>query len=452
MITVPAYQGKKVGVFGLARSGLAAVHSLVASGAHVCAWDDNSSAREKVRGYAVDLYSLDFAGLDAFVLAPGVPLTHPEPHPLVVKANAASVPVICDMDVFQAARQTLPSHKVIGITGTNGKSTTTALIGHVLACAGKPVAIGGNIGNGVLSLEPLPAGGLYVFELSSFQLDLCHSLNCDVSVLLNISPDHLDRHGNMAGYVAAKSRLFDLQTGNCIAVVGVDDEHSRSIAARQSNLLPVSVRAGHDDGIYVRDGVLFDHDGQNLVEVGSILGVASLQGTHNWQNAAAAYAACKSVGLSSSEILSGLLTFPGLEHRQEIVPYKKGITVVNDSKATNIDAALRALKTFDRVRWIAGGRAKDKNFSELSKATAGVEKAYLMGEDARLIADVLPESLPFALHGTMLEALEDALGDVRLGETVLLSPACTAFDQFTDFEKRGEAFKDAVIAAAGESA
>lgn len=452
MITAPAYQGKQVGVFGLARSGLATVHSLVASGANVFAWDDNASAREQVRGYAVDLYELDFAGLDALVLAPGVPLTHPKPHRLVEKAQASGVPVICDMDVFEMARRTLPPHRIVGITGTNGKSTTTALVGHILKSAGYPVAIGGNIGTGVLALDPLPSGGIYVFELSSFQLDLCHTFSCDVGVLLNMSPDHLDRHGSMDRYVAAKARLFDLQTETSSAIIGVDDKYCRSVAARLANLIPVSTANQLEGGIYLRDGMLVDDSEGQAVEVGSVAGVGSLQGAHNWQNAAAAYAVCKSLGLETDLIISGLRSFPGLAHRQEVIGFKDGITVVNDSKATNVDAALRALKTFDHIRWIAGGRAKDKDFADLSDAMSSVRKAYLMGEDAQLIAAILPKSLPQARYATMLEALADALDEVEPGDTILLSPACTAFDQFPDFEKRGEAFRSAVLSAQGENA
>lgn len=456
MITAPAYQDKKIGVFGLARSGLAVVHSLVASGAKVFAWDDNAEARKAVRSYAVDLYDLDFSDLDALVLAPGVPLTHPKPHALVDKARAYHVPILCDMDVFEAARKSLPPHKVVGITGTNGKSTTTALIGHILETAGHPVAVGGNIGTGVLALNPLAAGGTYVFELSSFQLDMCQKLNCDVAVLLNITPDHLDRHGTMAGYVAAKAKMFDLQSETGIAVVAVDDKYSADIASGRPNLVPVSSSHAVAGGIYAADGLLVDDCEGGATQVGSIATIDSLRGSHNWQNAAAAYAACRALGLAARTILEGLQSFPGLAHRQEIVPFHEHVKIVNDSKATNVDAAVRALKTFDKIRWIAGGRAKDKDFSGLSDAVASVRKAYLMGEDAALIRRALPETLPVSQFETMAAALEGALNEAEHGDTILLSPACTAFDQFPDFEKRGEAFKafvgQAFKAAAGDQA
>lgn len=448
MITAPTYQGQSIGVFGLARSGLATVHSLVASGATVFAWDDNIEAREKVSACAEDLYALDFGTLDALVLAPGVPLTHPAPHPLVLKAKAANVPIISDLDVFEAARTTLPSHELVGITGTNGKSTTTALVGHILAEAGRPVAIGGNIGTGVLALDPLPEGGVYVLELSSFQLDLCQNLACDVGILLNITPDHLDRHGSMDAYLAAKQRLFTLQRQNAVPVIGIDDDYCRRVAAHYPSVVPVSVKSQVSGGVSAENGVLAYESGGETHTV-DIQGLASLKGQHNWQNAAAAFAACRALGVEPTTIVKGLESFPGLAHRQEPVPSRPGITVVNDSKATNVDAAFRALNTFDNIRWVAGGRSKDKDFCGLSGALASVRKAYLMGEDAEAIAAILPKAMPRVLHPTMLEAVSQALDDAEIGDTVLLSPACTAFDQYRDFEHRGDVFK-AAVAAYGE--
>ena len=446
MITAPAYQGKKVGVFGLARSGLSAVHSLVASGAQVYAWDDNEAARAMVQSCAVNLYEMDFANLDELVLAPGVPLTHPEPHPVVRKAKAAGVTVTCDLEIFEAARASLPEHKVVGITGTNGKSTTTALIGHILKEAGYPVAVGGNIGTGVLALDALPKGGVYVFELSSFQLDLCHSLRCDVAALLNVTPDHLDRHGSMEAYVAAKKRIFELQTENNVAVIGLDDDHSRLIAKGLDGVIGVSTQDTSENGLSVRDGVLFSNQGEKIA---SLEAIPSLQGQHNWQNAGVAFACCRALGLAEDVILKAIRSFPGLAHRQEILAVNADYTVVNDSKATNVDAACRALTTFDQIRWIAGGRAKDKDFSALVGAMQSVRKAYLMGEHAELIARALPQSLPTAIFETMPKAIEEALVDAETGDTVLLSPACTAFDQYANFEQRGEAFRSTVTSALG---
>ncbi|MBO6505564.1 MAG: UDP-N-acetylmuramoyl-L-alanine--D-glutamate ligase [Kordiimonadaceae bacterium] len=450
MITVPAYQGKKVGVFGLARSGLATVHSLVASGAEVFAWDDNESARLQVESCAANLYELDLSQLDALVLAPGVPLTYPQPHRLVDSAKNAKVALISDLDIFEAARESLPDHKIIGITGTNGKSTTTALIGHILAECGIPTAVGGNIGTGVMALDALPAGGVYVFELSSFQLDLTKQLSCDIGVLLNMSPDHLDRHGDMATYVAAKRRLFDMQNPDCVAVVGVDDDICRNIA----DSLPFSIQvAGNhevDAGVFVFNGEVKSVD-EELQHHGSISDIKSLQGVHNWQNAAAAFAAVRAVGLESAEIITAMSTFPGLAHRQEIVSNVSDFLVVNDSKATNVDSAKRALETFDNIRWIAGGKAKDKDFTSLSRSLRSVRRAYLMGEHAQLLSDALPASLPQTSFATMAEAVNGALNDAEAGDTILLSPACTAFDQFDNFEQRGDAFKAAVAAYTGAS-
>lgn len=442
MITAPAYEGKAIGVFGLARSGLATVHALVASGAMVYAWDDNQSARDKVSSCAEDLYSLDFSILDALVLAPGVPLTHPEPHPLVKKAKSAAVPLISDLDVFQTARAVLPAHKVIGITGTNGKSTTTTLIGHILSECGVPVAVGGNIGTGVLALDALQAGGVYIFELSSFQLDLTADLKCDVGVLLNLSPDHLDRHGTMAGYAAVKAKLFEMQPPEAASIIGVDDQYCIAIADRFSNALRISGGAADTADIYAEDGVIRMSDDQQ--KISSIKSVTSLQGEHNWQNAAAAFAAARACGLSPDDILEAMKSFPGLEHRQEVVSARGGILVINDSKATNVDAASRALRTFDKIRWIAGGRAKDKDFGSFAAMPPSVKKAYLMGEHGGLIADILPASLPREQFATMAEAIERAFVEVEAGDTILLSPACTAFDQFANFEERGNAFKAAV--------
>lgn len=442
MITAPYYQNKRIGVFGLARTGIAAVHALVASGAKVLAWDDNEVPRTKVGDFAADLYSADFTKLDALLLAPGVPLTHPTPHAIVKKAIAANVPLISDLDVFQAARHTLSPHKTVAITGTNGKSTTTALIHHIISSASKPAAIGGNIGTGVLSLEQLPKGGAYVFELSSFQLELTSSFDADVAVLLNITPDHLDRHGDMASYVAAKKRLFDMQSKMGTAVISIDDEYGLSIAADCKNkVIPFSVCRQVDGGVYVKDAHLIDDTKDKKRIVGDLGQLKTLQGEHNWQNAAAALAACRALGIKSNTIFNGLKTFPGLAHRQEIVPFHDSITVVNDSKATNVDAAMRALKTFPRIRWIAGGRSKDRNFGALSNCLSSVRKAYLMGEHGADIAAILPSNIERQAYDKMSDAVEGAIKDAESGDTVLLSPACTAFDQFADFEKRGEAFK-----------
>lgn len=452
MITAPAYQGKTVGVFGLARTGMAAVHSLVASGADVWAWDDNEERREVVKAVIKDLYEADITEMDALLLAPGVPLTHPEPHPLVTKANAAGVKLISDIDVWQAARKTLPKHKVVAITGTNGKSTTTALIGHLVKTFGKPVAVGGNIGTGVLSLQSLEKGGVYVFELSSFQLDLTKKFHADVAILLNVTPDHLDRHGTFENYLAAKTRLFEMQkTKKGVAVISVDDDAGRElIKCVETGAIAVSVNSELDTGVYVEAGVLVDALGEQAIEVGSLLKAPSLQGSHNWQNAACAYAAARHLGFDPADIYKGLCSFPGLVHRQEVIATIGGVRFVNDSKATNSDAAVRALNSFENIHWIAGGRAKETSFQHMAGCASSVKRAYLNGEAADTLARDLGEHMLHACYPDLATAFQAACDNTVEGDTVLLSPACTAFDQFPDFEKRGDYFRTLVEAYAKE--
>ncbi len=451
MITAGAYKGKTIGVFGLARTGIAAVHALAASGAKVAAWDDNAERRAGVAEHTVDLYTADFANLDALLLAPGVPLKHPKPHALVTKAKGAETPLISDLDIFEAARTDMPAHKTVAITGTNGKSTTTSLIGHMIEACGGKAAVGGNIGTGVLSLDILKAGGVYVFELSSFQLDLTQNYCADVAVLLNVSPDHLDRHGTFDKYLAAKERLFDMQNPDGVAVIGVDDACGRKIAAKhKSRAVCISAETELERGVYVSGGLLIDAINGEATPVGDIRAAKALHGCHNGQNAAAAYAVGRSLGYASVDIFDALLSFPGLEHRQEIVAVIDGVRFVNDSKATNSDAAARALSSFENIHWIAGGRAKENSFSHLSEKLMPVKGCYFIGEAAgQLAGDLMPPHL--TLHETLAQAFAAAVMAASPGDTVLLSPACTAFDQFEDFEKRGQAFKDmvAVIRGAG---
>ncbi len=444
MITASTYQGKTIGVFGLARTGVAAVEALRASGATVWAWDDMQARRDAVGPAAKDLYRADFAALDALLLAPGVPLTHPAPHALVAKAQQAGVPLISDFDIFEAARAELPAHHCVGITGTNGKSTTTALIGHMIAACGRPVSIGGNIGRGVLSLGPLAAGGVYVFEMSSFQLDLTQSFKADIGVLLNLSPDHLDRHGDMAGYIAAKKRLFDMQEDAGVAVLGRDDAFTQA-AARDLSGEVISISGEHAHGdVFVEDGMLMEAMSGSPVAVGRIADIETLQGTHNWQNAAAAYAVGRKLGLSPKNIVASFRSFAGLAHRQELIAERDGVRYVNDSKATNVDAAARALSSFERIHWIAGGRPKDKSFEALMAFKSRIKHAYLLGEAADALAHMLRDETPYSDCRDMAQAVARAARRAVRGDTVLLSPACTAFDQFTDFEARGEAFRAAV--------
>ena len=449
MITAGAYKGKTVGVFGLARTGIAAVHALAASGAKVAAWDDNAERRADVPEYAVNLYTADFANLDVLLLAPGVPLTHPKPHALVTKALDAGVPLISDLDVFEAARADMVASKTVAITGTNGKSTTTSLVGHMVDVCGSKAAVGGNIGTGVLSLEPLTESGVYIFELSSFQLDLTGDFRADVAVLLNVTPDHLDRHGTFENYLEAKKHLFAMQGKDGIAVVGVDDESGQAIASDFSErVIAISAETELNKGVYISGGLLIDAiDGEGQ-PVGDIRAAKALQGAHNGQNAAAAYAVGRSLGYAPTDIFDALLSFPGLEHRQEIAAMIDGVRFVNDSKATNSDAAARALSSFDNIHWIAGGHTNEASFAHLGNHLANVKACYFIGEAAgQLASDLMP--LHLTIHETLAQAFAAAVMAASPGDTVLLSPACKAFDQFSDFEERGHAFKDMVAVIAG---
>ncbi|WP_286828089.1 MULTISPECIES: UDP-N-acetylmuramoyl-L-alanine--D-glutamate ligase [Kordiimonas] len=447
MITAPTYKDKIVGVFGLARTGIAAVDALAASGARVLAWDDTVERRDQVGSFAKDLYRADFTGMSALMLAPGVPLTHPKPHALVEKAKAAGVPLISDFDIFQAARESLPAHRTVAITGTNGKSTTTALIGHMVASCGLPVAIGGNIGRGVLSLDPLEEGGVYVLEMSSFQLGLTQNFQADVAILLNLTPDHLDRHGDMAGYTAAKKRLFDMQAKGAVAIVGQDDAATINMAeALAAPIVRIASTNEMPGGVYVADGKLVDDTGGDQKIVGDLTRLPTLKGAHNWQNAAAAYAAGRALGLAARDIFEAFKSFPGLAHRQELIGEVDGVRYVNDSKATNVDAASRALASYRSIRWIVGGRPKDKSFAGLLPFVGSVKTAYLLGEAADALVHDLGETIPYVDCRDMADAVQKAAADAEPGDVVLLSPACTAFDQFTDFEARGEAFRLAVHA------
>ncbi|TNE62746.1 MAG: UDP-N-acetylmuramoyl-L-alanine--D-glutamate ligase [Alphaproteobacteria bacterium] len=454
MITARAYKDKQIGVFGLARTGLAAVRALAASGAVVHAWDDNADRRQAAEPMVDDLYALDFGTLHALMLAPGVPLTHPIPHALVKKAQAAHVPTISDFDVFEKARSELPGHSTVAITGTNGKSTTTALIGHMIAACGRPAAVGGNIGTGILSLDPLEEDGVYVFEMSSFQIDLTRQFVADIAILLNITPDHLDRHGDMAGYVAAKRKLFDMQKPDGVAIVGIDDAYGAGIReALGARAIAVSVTGPAEGGIYVTgDGLLVDDRSGTADAVGSLTGLPALRGRHNWQNAAMAYATGRLLGFAPGAILDAFRSFPGLAHRQEVIATIDGIRFVNDSKATNVDAAERALGSFSRIRWIAGGRPKDKSFMALAPYMVNVARAYLIGEAADAIAEGIKGYVDYIDCHDLAHAIDLAVADAEPGDTILLSPACTAFDQFRDFEHRGATFRALVEARQGAAA
>ena len=415
MITSPAFAGKTYGVYGLARSGRATVAALAASGAHTLNWDDGEAPRAAFDGPLTNLHETDLSGLDALVVSPGVPHS----APLFVRAIAAGIPVIGDIELFAQARPVLPPHRVVGITGTNGKSTTTALIHHILVSAGRDAMMGGNIGLPILSQPPLPANGIYVLELSSYQIDLTFSLDCDVAILLNITPDHLERHGTLGQYAAAKARLFTMQTPHRVAVVGGDAETQFDVLAEAED--PV---------------IQFIED----VDAGDQSAWPALQGPHNLQNARAAAAACAALGLTPAEIAAGLASYPGLAHRMQRVAVKSGVLWVNDSKATNPDSSAPALAAFPNTHWIAGGKAKGDDLDAVMPYLKGVRAAYLIGEAAPLFGRILAPLLPVTQSGTLAQAVADCAVAARPGDTVLLSPACASFDQFRDFEARGDAF------------
>jgi UDP-N-acetylmuramoylalanine--D-glutamate ligase len=460
MIPITEFSGREVAVFGLARSGLTAAKALAAGGAVVHAWDDNEAARAAALAEGVtpsDINARDWRKFAALVLSPGVPLTHPRPHRVVELARAVGVPVIGDIELFARAVNALPAHarpKVVGVTGTNGKSTTTALIGHILKRAGRDVRIGGNIGAGVLGLEPLHAGAVYVLELSSYQLDLVESLRCTVAVFLNLTPDHLDRHGDMNGYLTAKKRIFRNQGAGDVAVVGVDDAYGAKICteltALRRSIAPVSVGQSLSRGVSTLGGKLYDATGGRAEAVMDLAEALTLPGRHNAQNIAAAYAATRALGVPVREIVAGIASFPGLEHRLELVGEIEGVRFINDSKATNADATAQALAVYPRVYWIAGGKAKDGGIEQLADFFPRIAKAYLIGESAPLFAIALNGQAPSVQCGTMDKAVAQAFRDARAareGEAVvLLSPACASFDQYKDFEERGRHFKTLVKA------
>ena len=394
------------------------------------AWDNDEAKRKGLKGEIVvaDPMMIDLAGFDGIVVSPGVPLNT---HPIAAKAAAAGVPVIGDIELFALARASLPPHKVVGITGTNGKSTTTALIHHILATAGVPTMMGGNIGLPIMGQAPLPAGGVYVLELSSFQIDLTHSLDCDVAVLTNITPDHLDRYEGFEGYAASKARLFEMQRPDQVAVISESDPEAARLAKR--------LRAeAHDDQTWRKVETARERwlDQRNW---------PALQGPHNAENAAVAITTCSVLGLHRTQIEQGLRTYPGLPHRMERVGEIDGVLYVNDSKATNATSTAPALAAYPKVHWILGGRRKTDDLDACAPHYGHVVAAYTIGESADFYRELLLRSGIYTIDtGTLEAAVRQAAAVARPGETVLLSPACASYDQFRDFEARGDAFKAAV--------
>jgi len=430
MIVSPAFAGKRYAVLGLARSGLSVVETLLASGAEVTAWDNREEARALVEGRAelADPLTIELAGFAGVVVSPGVPLNR---HPIADAARAAGVPVIGDIELFAQARAALPSHKVVGITGTNGKSTTTALVHHILETAGIPTTMGGNIGLPILGEEPLPEGGVYVLELSSYQIDLTQSLDCDVAVLLNITPDHLDRYDGFEGYVISKARLFGMQgIGRAVLV----DYHA------EMDL----------------DALRFAPDGQPVTFVdgidlpGAQADWPSLQGPHNLRNAQAAVGVARALGLDDAVIERGLQSFSGLPHRMERIAEAGGVLYVNDSKATNPASTAPALAAYPRIHWILGGLPKGDDLDECAPHFGHVVAAYVIGEAGPRFAEILGPHMPVHRSEMLCEAVREAMAAAKPGEVVMLSPACASFDQFRDFEARGDTFRDCVNALIGE--
>jgi UDP-N-acetylmuramoylalanine--D-glutamate ligase len=440
MFPAQTFKGKRVALFGLARSGTACLEALRLGGAEVFAWDDSQDTRAKAQGAPIaDLHDMDFKSLDALVLSPGVPLTHPKPHWTVEKAGAAGIEVIGDTEVF--ARQLAGTGaRMVAITGTNGKSTTTALIGHVLKASGLDAHVGGNIGTAAFLLPPPAKIRIYVLELSSFQIDLMPSLKPDVGILTNITPDHLDRHGTIENYAEVKSRMFARQTNGDAALIGVDDEWCAAIAARTAHARRVSVLSMLEDGICAPDGILRDMRGGKAQASIDLRPMPSLKGAHNWQNACMAYGAARALGLDASAVEAAMRSFPGLRHRMQQVASRHGVAYVNDSKATNADAAAKALSSFERIHWIAGGIAKAGGIEPLAQYFPRIDRAYLIGEAASDFAKMLRGRVGYEIPGTLENAVASAARQAPEGSVVLLSPACASFDHYPNFEVRGDAF------------
>ena len=461
MIPVTSFAGKTVAVFGLGGSGLASCHALRAGGAEVIAGDDGADrlADAAAAGFiTADLRSVSWANFSALVLAPGVPLTHPAPHWSVLKARDAGVEVIGDIELFcRERRRHAPDAPFVAITGTNGKSTTTALIAHLMQVAGYDTQMGGNIGTAILSLQPPRMGRVHVIEMSSYQIDLTPSLDPTVGILINISEDHIDRHGTLENYAAVKERLVAGVKPEGAAIVGVDDGFSRATADRLDQagkrVVRISVKNPLADGIYVEHETIIRATGGARSEIARIGGIGSLRGLHNAQNAACAAACALALGVREEVLQQGLRSFPGLAHRMEQVGRRGDVLFVNDSKGTNADAAAHALSSFADIFWIAGGKPKAGGITGLSEYFPRIRKAYLIGEAAAEFAGTLGDRVPHEMSGTLEVAVSQAAADAEASglkdAVVLLSPACASFDQYRNFELRGARFRDLVQALPG---
>ncbi|MEP1230778.1 MAG: UDP-N-acetylmuramoyl-L-alanine--D-glutamate ligase [Litorimonas sp.] len=460
MIKAGTFKGRVVAVFGMGRTGISAALSLAAGGADVWAWDDSKVTRNKAAKAGVsikDLAAADWSQFDSLVLSPGVPDTLPNAHWSAQRAREAEVEIICDIEIFAREVNARPEHdrpKIIAITGTNGKSTTTALIGHILSSANKDAQIGGNIGRGVLDLDRMHAGTHYVLELSSYQLERTYSLRANAAVFLNLSPDHLDRHGTLEAYGLAKQRVFSNQTQDDTAIIGVDDDYGKALcsqlkAKNNRQIVPISAHRSLGFGASVLGGKLFCNVSKKSLKICDMTKAQALEGRHNWQNAAAAYAAVRSVGVDTKTIGKAILDFPGLAHRMETIGKLRKIRFVNDSKATNADAARQALSSYDKIYWIAGGVAKAGGVKPLLDLMGNVSKAYLIGKAAPKFHKALSNAgVDNKISGTLDMAIvcatKDALESDAKNPIVLLSPACASFDQYKNFEIRGDVFRTQV--------
>jgi UDP-N-acetylmuramoylalanine--D-glutamate ligase len=450
MIDLAVLRGSSFVVLGLARSGLATVRALQAAGIDCVAWDDDAAARAAAARAGLPLAdpaSIDWSGKTALVISPGIPNRLPRPHPVASAARAAGKAIICDIELLARAQA---AATFVAITGTNGKSTTTALIGHILAQGGVSCEVGGNIGRAALDLEALGGGGVYVLELSSYQLELLESFRANVAVWLNITPDHIDRHGDIAGYVAAKENIFARQQAGDCAIIGIDDQPSRGvydrIAARLAiTAIPVKLETPVAGGVTFRAGLLVDADGYAV----DFSDVPTLPGDHNAQNAACAWATCRWLGMARERIVAGLKSYPGLPHRQERVAAVGNVVYINDSKATNADATARALSSYRGIYWILGGQAKAGGVEPLAGYFDRIRHAFLIGEATELFAGQLEGRLSYsrcgdlqsALHAAHARAQREAAARGGPPAVVLLSPACASWDQWKSYEHRGDAFR-----------
>ncbi len=461
MIPITVFAGRKVAVFGLGKSGLLSAGALIKGGAEVIVYDDNETMRSEAASAGLNVQNLheaDWSAIAALVLAPGVPLTHPTPHWTVQLAHKADVEVIGDIELFCRERVTSGAQcPLIAITGTNGKSTTTALTAHLVEAAGRDAQMGGNIGVPVLALEPFAANRVYVLEVSSYQIDLAPSLRATVGILLNVTEDHLDRHGTMENYAALKTLLPASVEKGGTAVVAVDDRWTRSGADRIEragrNVVRVSVEGPLRDGYYAEGTRIMQASGGKAHAVAQLAGIGSLRGRHNAQNAACAIAACVAIGIDLQAVQKGLVSFPGLAHRMQQVGRKGSVLYVNDSKATNADSAAKALGSFHDIFWIAGGKPKTGGIVSLAEFFPRIRKAYLIGEAAADFAKTLDGKVEYEIVGVMSAAVDAATRDAEASglkePVVLLSPACASFDQYPNFEVRGKAFTDLVRALPG---